>query len=95
MEHNNLSRAEIIVKGKVQGVGFRRFVEKEAERIDVQGFTENLDDGNVRIVAEGFKSQLADLLKSVETGPQFSQVEECCVEWHDFKNEFHGFSIKR
>jgi acylphosphatase len=92
---NTLSRVEITVNGKVQGVGFRRYVQKEAARIDVKGFTENLDDGRVRVVAEGFKSQLQELLKSVELGPRFSEVEECCTEWHDFKNEFESFSVKR
>ncbi len=95
MESNNLSRAEIIVTGKVQGVGFRQFVKKEAEKIDVKGFTENTDDGNVRIIAEGFKSQLNDLLKTVKSGSEYSAVEECRIEWHDSKNEFDGFSVKR
>ena len=92
---NTLSRLEILVNGKVQGVGFRRYVQKEAARIDIKGFTENLNNGGVRVVAEGFKSQLEELLKRVELGPRFSEVEECCTEWHDFKNEFEEFKVKR
>lgn len=92
---NTLSRVEIVVNGKVQGVGFRRYVQKEAGRIDVKGFTENLEDGRVRVVAEGFRSQLDELIKRVELGPRFSEVEECNTDWQDYKHEFEEFSIKR
>jgi len=65
-----------IVIGRVQGVGFRWFVEKEARAIGVGGWVRNSDDGTVEVVASGTEDQLATLRKSLERGPRAARVDE-------------------
>ena len=65
-----------IVTGRVQGVGFRWFVEKEARAIGVGGWVRNNDSGNVEVLASGTGEQLARLRKSLEAGPRAARVDE-------------------
>jgi len=58
----NIARVHAIVKGNVQGIGYRWFVQKTAQRLDLSGWVKNLDDGNVELEAEGDKKLLDDLL---------------------------------
>ena len=82
------------VRGRVQGVGFRWFVEKHANSIGVKGYTCNLDDGRVEVYAVGTKSQLDQLSGFLWKGPAMSEVrgvdeEEAAVE------KVGGFRISR
>jgi len=63
-----------LVSGRVQGVGFRFFTQREADKIGVSGFVRNLDDGRVEVVASGSAEQLAKLRAALERGPRFSDV---------------------
>jgi acylphosphatase len=63
-----------VVRGRVQGVGFRYFVEKSAQRIGVRGWVRNLDDGNVEVYATGTTDQLAELAGHLWRGPRFAEV---------------------
>jgi acylphosphatase len=65
-----------IVTGRVQGVGFRWFVEREARAIGVGGWVRNNDNGNVEILASGSEEQLARLRKSLQDGPRAARVDE-------------------
>ena len=65
-----------IVTGRVQGVGFRWFVEKEARAIGVGGWVRNNDDGSVEVLASGSEEQLARLRKSLQAGPRAARVDE-------------------
>ncbi len=87
-------RAEIVVKGLVQGVGFRYFVVREAEKLGVKGFVKNLYSGEVLIVAEAEKSLLEDFLNKVKVGPIHASVKSFKIDWLEPKNEFETFEIK-
>jgi acylphosphatase len=63
-----------IVLGRVQGVGFRYFVLREAERLGLTGFARNRPDGSVEVVAEGSEETLAELEGRLRDGPSFSTV---------------------
>jgi len=65
-----------IVTGRVQGVGFRWFVEREARVIGVGGWVRNNDDGSVEVLASGSEEQLARLRKSLRAGPRAARVDE-------------------
>jgi acylphosphatase len=65
-----------IVRGRVQGVGFRWFVEKEASDIGVIGWVRNNDDGTVEILATGTSQQLTELHRCLREGPRASRVDE-------------------
>jgi acylphosphatase len=62
------------VSGIVQGVGFRFFVQREAERLHVGGYTRNLFDGRVEVLAIGSPEQLEAMKRALERGPRFSRV---------------------
>lgn len=65
-----------IVTGRVQGVGFRWFVEKEAREIGVSGWVRNTDDGSVEVLASGTSDQLERLRKALKQGPRAARVDE-------------------
>ena len=62
------------VSGTVQGVGFRFFAQREAEKLRVGGFARNLFDGRVEVLAVGTPTQLAKMKSALERGPRFSSV---------------------
>jgi len=87
-------RAEIVVNGLVQGVGFRYFVKREAEKLGLNGFTKNLYTGEVLTVIEGEKALIEDFTKKIKTGPIHASVNNCRVDWQDTKNEFTNFEVR-
>jgi acylphosphatase len=74
-----------LVRGRVQGVGFRWFVQKAASSLGVNGYTRNLDDGRVEVYAVGSPEQLNELAGLLWKGPRMSDVrgvdeEEAALE---------------
>jgi acylphosphatase len=70
-----MKRYKIIVAGRVQGVGFRYFVQKQAQLNCIKGFVRNLYDGNVEIDAEGDSTNLQDFIHQCKQGPAHSSVD--------------------
>ena len=64
-----------LVSGRVQGVGFRWFVEREAATLGVAGWVRNRDDGRVEVMATGTQDQLAALHRSLQAGPRAARVD--------------------
>ncbi len=64
-----------LVKGRVQGVGFRWFVHREAAEIGLNGWVRNTDGGDVEIVASGSEQQLAELRTALQKGSRGSRVD--------------------
>ena len=62
------------VHGRVQGVWFRDSTRREAERLGVQGYAINLDDGNVEVLAEGPAAALDALQDWLHQGPPMARV---------------------
>ena len=76
------------VKGRVQGVGFRFFVECAARELGLRGFVRNLADGRVEVYASGEEFVLGQLRKRLEEGPGASRVEsveEQDAPWQHYK----------
>lgn len=90
----NLKRAKIICNGLVQGVGFRYFVVRNAQRIGLKGYTQNLLTGEVLTVVEGDEGLIYELLKILKVGPSHAHVKSCAVEWNDYNGEFQNFDVK-
>jgi acylphosphatase len=76
-------RAEIIVSGRVQGVGFRRFARNAAERLGVESNPINLRDGRVFVIAEGRHEALKLFIKELRKGPIFAYVEDVDVTFKE------------
>jgi len=88
-------RFEIIIKGKVQKVGYRDYVEEVARRFNIVGFVENLKDGNVRILCEADEKIIDDFLKAINVKNGLTEVEK--IIFKDIgvaTGEFQHFEIK-
>jgi acylphosphatase len=70
-----------LVKGRVQGVGFRWFVQREAAEIGLRGWVRNTEDGHVEIVAAGSAEDLAELKTALHKGSRGSRVD--AVQEHE------------
>ena len=70
-----MSARRWIVRGQVQGGGFRGFVWREAERLRLGGFARNLRDGTVEVVSQGPESALEALERVLAQGPPGARVE--------------------
>jgi acylphosphatase len=68
-----------VIRGKVQGVGFRWFVREAARRAELAGWVRNLPDGSVALEAAGTPEGIAFLLDAVRHGPPRSRVDEVSV----------------
>jgi acylphosphatase len=90
-----IRRVEVIVEGRVQGVGFRDFCVRSAERLGVVGYAANLDNGCVRVVAEGRGEALEAFVREIERGPRLARVEHARASWQAPLGEFSRFDVRR
>jgi acylphosphatase len=74
-----------LVKGRVQGVGFRWFVQREAAEIGLRGWVRNTDAGDVEVVAAGDAEDMAELEAALRKGSRGSRVDR--IEQHDLTDE--------
>ncbi|WP_263359993.1 acylphosphatase [Acidicapsa ligni] len=65
-----------IVRGRVQGVGFRWFVHREASELELRGWVRNTEDGEVEVVVTGDEAALTELRASLKRGPRGSRVDK-------------------
>lgn len=72
-----------LVQGRVQGVGFRWFVHREASELDLRGWVRNTEEGEVEIVAAGNEADLAELRASLRRGPRGSRVDRLVEHYLD------------
>lgn len=82
------------VSGRVQGVGFRYFVQDLAVQSDLTGWVRNLPDGRVEFMAEGPKGLLDDFVKAVNRGPRTGYVAGINIDWDKFQGEYDSFRIR-
>lgn len=87
-------RVEVIVRGRVQGVGFRYFVIEKARALQLAGFARNRGDGTVETVAEGAHDVLLRLVEALRHGPPASRVEGLDCHWTEARGDHAGFEIK-
>lgn len=69
-----------VVKGRVQGVGFRWYVEREARLLGLSGWVRNRADGSVEVLAAGSNEQLNSLYDKLKEGPRAARVDDVDVE---------------
>jgi acylphosphatase len=80
------------VRGRVQGVGFRWWVRKNALELGLLGFAENLVDGRVKVVAEGTRDDLVELLWRLEGPITPGRVAQVTHRWDEVRGGFSGFA---
>ena len=82
-----------VVRGRVQGVGFRYFARQRAEVYGVSGFVRNLPDGSVELHAEGAAEAMRTFEADLRRGPSFGRVDEAVVTTIKARG-FQGFDIR-
>ena len=90
-----MKRARIIVKGRVQRVGYRDEVQEIARRLGIKGFVENIKPYDIRIVTEGEDEAISEFIERIKIKRFPIDVESVRVSFEDFKGEFEYFEIKR
>ncbi len=86
-------RVEIIVRGRVQGVGYRAFVRREARARHLIGWVRNEPDGTVRAHAEGAHDALEAWLEAIHIGPRGAAVQRIEETWTAPQEVLGGFDI--
>ncbi|MFO7870629.1 MAG: acylphosphatase [Kiritimatiellia bacterium] len=86
-------RGHFVVSGRVQGVCYRMYTQKEAHRLGVTGYVKNRGDGTVEVVAEGDEESLRQLLKWCRKGPAFAMVRNVEEEYSEATEEYDSFII--
>ncbi len=89
-----IKRANIIVKGLVQGVNFRAYTRRRAKSLGLTGFVRNLSNGNVEIIVEGSQIQIYLLIKWLRNeGSPASDVTDVQVIWTNDLENFNSFRV--
>ena len=94
IEVNRKMQLYVLITGKVQGVGFRNFTQRNARQLGVNGYAKNLPNGKVEVVAEGDKAQLDALIALLKRGPRFARVDSLDVDERSFTGEYKSFGIR-
>lgn len=81
------------VRGRVQGVFFRSFVQSHARKLGLSGYVRNLPDGSVELRAEGQRARLEELAGLLRAGPPASSVKEVVADWSEYTGEYSGFHV--
>ncbi len=89
-----MKRFKITVSGRVQGVFYRDFARREAEKLGINGYVKNLSNGNVEIVAEGEDRIMEKFLAICRKGPLMAFVKGAEIREEPPTNEFEGFDIR-
>jgi acylphosphatase len=95
MPESTIKRLSARVTGRVQGVGYRYYAEREANRLGLTGYVRNMPDGSVDVVAEGDECVLRGFLVLLRRGPSGAEVAEIESAVVPASGEFSGFSVRR
>ena len=83
-----------VIRGRVQGVGFRYFVKTKADSLYLTGWVRNLPDGTVEVLVKGPTSDLEQIMHYLRTGPVGSRVESADLQWFREEKDFKAFEIR-
>ena len=91
---NELASLKATLHGRVQGVFFRGFVARWAEKLGLTGYVQNMPDGTVEVQAEGERAKLEELVRHLEEGPPAARVVKVATEWLAHTGSSRGFQVK-
>jgi acylphosphatase len=94
IEVNRKMQLFVLISGKVQGVGFRNFTQRNAKQLGINGYAKNLPNGKVEVVAEADKARLDALVALLKKGPRFARVDSLEVDERPFTGEYKTFGIR-
>lgn len=90
----NPVRLHLVVTGRVQGVGFRAFVQEQAVAMQVCGWVRNLGYNQVEVVAEGPRDLLSRFSSVVQRGPSYARVDEVREDWEIPTRDLLDFRVR-
>lgn len=90
-----MTRADLIIQGRVQGVFYRFSAQEEALRLGLTGEIRNLPGGDVEAIVEGPRERVEEFIAWCRRGPPGARVEEVRVKWSPARGEFRTFRITR
>ena len=90
----NVKTYEIVLSGRVQGVGFRYFVESIAGKYNIYGYVRNTSNNKVEVVCQGEDENIKLFIDRVKKGPAFSEVTDVKVEEIKESNKYSIFEIR-
>lgn len=92
----NMARVawKFLIRGDVQGVGYRFFAQRAAARHQVFGHVRNCADGSVEVIVEGPATDVEEFKKDLSTGPQWSRVEQVEAISLEPNGTYAGFRIE-
>jgi acylphosphatase len=93
-EETSIQARRFLVRGRVQGVGFRWFVEREADILGVAGWVRNNSDGSVEVLARGTTGQLTKLKSRLESGPPAARVDAVEESVAEPAAELNSFQVR-
>ena len=89
-----MHRVHLVVRGRVQGVGFRYFVVRRAAALGLDGWVSNRADGSVEVEAEGGREALASLVEALRQGPSQAHVTDVLAAWDQGEPRHRGFDVR-
>ncbi len=92
-DHITMERLHAVIRGSVQGVGFRYFIQRKARQLSLRGWVRNNDDGTVELVAEGARPELERLMMAAEEGPRMARVQRVEAQWSSATGGLDDFDL--
>ena len=87
-------QAQVIFRGRVQGVWFRAFTSEAAEAAELTGWVRNRPDGSVEALFEGEQDTIKSVIEKCRQGPPSARVDHIDVSWADASNDFEKFTVR-
>jgi acylphosphatase len=91
---SKLTRAHVLISGRVQGVGYRYATVDTASQLGLTGWVRNLPDGQVEAVFEGAREIVEEIIRWCHVGPPAAVVQDVTVEY-EHPEGLRGFEVKR
>lgn len=88
-----MQKLEIVISGRVQGVGFRYFTKQKAELYQIHGYVKNLSTDKVIVLALGEGGNMEHFLQALKNGPSSSYVEKVTTSPVKHSKEYDEFKI--
>ncbi len=90
----NIKTYEVVLSGRVQGVGFRYYAESIAGKYDIKGYVRNTPGRKVEVICQGEEEDLNNFINEIKEGPAFSAVADVKIEEIKNSKEYNIFEIK-
>ncbi|MBS1266762.1 MAG: Acylphosphatase [Candidatus Woesearchaeota archaeon] len=88
-----MKRAKITAKGKVQGVSYRLYIKKKANKLGLKGTVRNKSDGSVQIIAEGEEKQIEKLIHEARKGSFLARVDNLDIKYEKPTKDYDDFQV--